>query len=65
MVPQRQSKVGHLWFKDGSCERLRPLYTSHVRSYAFVAEGVTDKFDEEIARAWGATLSKTFNIRSL
>lgn len=36
-VPQKQPKRGRLWFNDGSCVRLRPLYTDHVWSYDFMA----------------------------
>jgi transposase InsO family protein len=37
-VPKKQRKRGRLWFNDGSCVRLRPLYTDHVWSYDFVAD---------------------------
>jgi len=37
-VPQRQKKRGRLYFNDGSCIRLRPLYKNHVWSYDFVQE---------------------------
>ncbi len=35
-VPQRQPKRRRLWLNDGSCVRLRPLYSNHVWSYDFV-----------------------------
>jgi putative transposase len=35
-VPQKQPKRKRLWFNDGSCLRLRPLYQNHVWSYDFV-----------------------------
>jgi transposase InsO family protein len=35
-VPQKQRKRGRLYFNDGSCIRLRPLYKNHVWSYDFV-----------------------------
>ena len=41
-VPQKQPKRGRLWFNDGSCVRLRPLYTDHVWSYDFVADRTRD-----------------------
>jgi putative transposase len=41
-VPQRQPKRRRLWFNDGSCIRLRPMYANHVWSYDFVAERTTD-----------------------
>lgn len=41
-VPAKQRKRGRLWFNDGSCVRLRPLYTDHVWSYDFVAERTRD-----------------------
>lgn len=37
-VPQKQPKRKRLWFNDGSCVRLRPLYKNHVWSYDFVAD---------------------------
>jgi transposase InsO family protein len=37
-VPKKQPKRSRLWFNDGSCVRLRPLYTDHVWSYDFMAE---------------------------
>ncbi len=36
-VPQKQPKRKRLWFNDGSCIRLRPLYKNHVWSYDFVS----------------------------
>jgi putative transposase len=36
-VPQKQPKRKRLWFNDGSCIRLRPLYKDHVWSYDFVS----------------------------
>ena len=36
-VPQKQPKRKRLWFNDGSCIRLRPLYQNHVWSYDFVS----------------------------
>lgn len=41
-VPKKQPKRGRLWFNDGSCVRLRPLYTDHVWSYDFVAARTRD-----------------------
>ena len=41
-VPQRQPKRRRLWFNDGSCLRLRPLYPNHVWSYDFVATRTED-----------------------
>jgi len=41
-VPKRQPKRKRLWFNDGSCARLRPMYKNHVRSYDFVAERTSD-----------------------
>lgn len=37
-VPQKQKKRARLYFNDGSCVRLRPLYKNHVWSYDFVEE---------------------------
>jgi len=37
-VPKRQAKRGRLYFNDGSCIRLRPIYPNHVWSYDFVAD---------------------------
>jgi len=37
-VPQKQPKRGRLWFNDGSCVRLRPLYADHVWSYDFMTD---------------------------
>lgn len=37
-VPQKQPKRKRLWFNDGSCLRLRPLYRNHVWSYDFVSD---------------------------
>ena len=41
-VPRRQPKRGRLWFNDGSCVRLRPLYKNHVWSYDFVSTKTHD-----------------------
>jgi len=41
-VPQRQPKRRRLWFNDGSCLRLRPLYPNHVWSYDFVLHRTND-----------------------
>ena len=41
-VPKKQPKRRRLWFKDGSCLRLRPEYRNHVWSYDFVAERTSD-----------------------
>ena len=41
-VPQKQPKRGRLWFNDGTCVRLRPLYTDHVWSYDFMADRTRD-----------------------
>ena len=37
-VPQKQPKRRRLWWNNGSCLRLRPLYPNHVWSYDFVAD---------------------------
>jgi len=37
-VPQKQPRRRRLWWNDGSCYRLRPLYPNHVWSYDFVAD---------------------------
>jgi transposase InsO family protein len=41
-IPQKQPKRARLWFNDGSCIRLRPLFPNHVWSYDFVAERTRD-----------------------
>jgi transposase InsO family protein len=41
-VPRRQRKRGRLYFNDGSCIRLRPLYPNHVWSYDFVADRLSN-----------------------
>jgi transposase InsO family protein len=41
-VPQKQKKRGRLYFDDGSCIRLRPLYRNHVWSYDFVEDVLHD-----------------------
>ncbi len=41
-VPQKQPKRKRLWFHDGSCIRLRPMYRNHVWSYDFVEERTSD-----------------------
>ena len=41
-VPRKQRKRKRLWFNDGSCIRLRPLYRNHVWSYDFVADRTSD-----------------------
>jgi putative transposase len=41
-VPKKQPKGGRIWLNDGSCIRLRPLYTHHVWSYDFVADRTHD-----------------------
>ena len=41
-VPQKQPKRKRLWFNDGSCIRLRPLYKNHVWSYDFVSDRTTN-----------------------
>ena len=41
-VPKKQPKRGRLWFNDGSCIRLRPLWPNHVWSYDFVMERTHD-----------------------
>jgi transposase InsO family protein len=41
-VPQRQPRRRRLWFNDGSCIRLRPMYRNHVWSYDFLLERTTD-----------------------
>ncbi len=37
-VPKKQKKRGRLYFNDGSCVRLRPVFKNHVWSYDFVEE---------------------------
>lgn len=37
-VPQKQKKRGRLYFNEGSCIRLRPMYKNHVWSYDFVQD---------------------------
>lgn len=37
-VPAKQIKRARLYFNDGSCIRLRPIYKNHVWSYDFVQE---------------------------
>ncbi len=37
-VPSKQPKRSRLWFNDGSCLRLKPLFRNHVWSYDFVAD---------------------------
>ena len=37
-VPSKQPKRSRLWFNDGSCVRLRPLYSDHVWSYDFMTD---------------------------
>lgn len=37
-VPSRQPKRGRLYYNDGSCIRLKPLYPNHVWSYDFVSD---------------------------
>ncbi len=41
-VPGKQPKRGRLWFNDGSCLRLKPLFKDHVWSYDFVADRTHD-----------------------
>lgn len=41
-VPQKQPKRGRLWFNDGSCIRLRPMFENHVWSYDFVQDQTHD-----------------------
>jgi transposase InsO family protein len=41
-VPSKQPKRGRLWFNDGSCMRLRPLYSDHVWSYDFMVGRTRD-----------------------
>jgi len=41
-VPQRQPKRRRLWWNDGSCLRLRPLYPNHVWSYDFLSARTSD-----------------------
>jgi len=36
-VPSKQPKRPRLWFNDGYCLRLKPLFRNHVWSYDFVA----------------------------
>ena len=37
-VPKRQEKRARLYFNEGSCIRLKPLYPNHVWSYDFVSD---------------------------
>ena len=41
-VPQKQPKRRRLWFNDGSCIRLKPMYKNHVWSYDFVFDRTSD-----------------------
>ena len=41
-VPQKQPKRKRLWFNDGSCIRLKPMYKNHVWSYDFVFDRTSD-----------------------
>ena len=41
-VPAKQPKRGRLWFNDGSCIRLRPLFKHHGWSYEVVADRTHD-----------------------
>jgi transposase InsO family protein len=41
-VPQKQPKRKRLWFNDGSCIRLRPLYKNHVWTYDFVSDRTSE-----------------------
>ena len=41
-VPKRQPKRKRLWFNDGSCVLLRPLFPNHVWSYDFVLHRTSD-----------------------
>lgn len=41
-VPSKQKKRGRLYFNDGSCIRLRPLYPNHVWSYDFVSDRLSN-----------------------
>ena len=37
-IPSKQPNRSRLWFNDGSCLRLKPLFRNHVWSYDFVAD---------------------------
>jgi len=41
-VPKKQPKRSRLWLNDGSCIRLRPLYSNHVWSFDFVEARTND-----------------------
>lgn len=41
-VPKKQKPKARLWFNDGSCIRLRPLFANHVWSYDFVSARTHD-----------------------
>lgn len=41
-VPKKQPKRKRLWFNDGSCIRLRPMYKDHVWSYDFMFDRTND-----------------------
>lgn len=41
-VPARQPKLSRLWLNDGSCVRLRPERTYHVRKHDFVQARTRD-----------------------
>jgi len=41
-VPKKQPKRGRLWLNDGSCVRLRAMFTDHVWSYDFVHDSTRD-----------------------
>jgi transposase InsO family protein len=41
-VPKKQKRRKRLYFNDGSCIRLRPLYPNHVWSYDFVFDRLSN-----------------------
>lgn len=41
-VPKKQKKRGRLYFSNGSCIRLKPLYQNHVWSYDYVEDRLAD-----------------------
>ena len=42
-VPKKQKKRGRLYFNDGSCIRLKPMYKNHVWSYDCVEDKLANK----------------------
>ncbi len=47
-VPRKHRPRSRLWFNDGSCVRLRPLYRNHVWSFDFVQAQTHDGRSQRI-----------------